>query len=190
MRRDLLFLAPVLGLLGGCATLIHGPYQDVALESNPPGATATVTPTMSERGPNYLDPKKAYTVTTPATLRLRRDNSYRVELAKPGYRIATNKVVSSYDWAWAPVVCGPCEFAGDLPTFDMKGKALPLRFLEAAFYSYPKGFFRAIGRGLRIFSPEALIGTSYKLRPGDAGFFNDWHAVGTPTVSANLEPTG
>lgn len=190
MRRYPLFLAPVLGLLGGCATLIHGPYQDVALESNPPGATATVTPMMSERGPNYLDPKKNYTVTTPGTVRLRRDNSYRVELTKPGYKLATSNVVSSYDWAWAPVVCGPCEFAGDLPTFDMKGKALGLRFLEAAFYSYPKGFFRAIGRGLRIFSPEALIGTSYKLRPGDAGFFNDWHAVGTPTVSAKLEPTG
>jgi hypothetical protein len=189
MRRESLLLAPALVLLGGCATLIHGPYQDVALDSNPPGATATVTPTISERGPNYLDPKKTYTVTTPATLRLRRDNTYRVEMTKPGYKLATTKVVSSYDWAWAPVVCGPCEMAGDLPSFDMKGKALPLRFLEAAFYSYPKGFVRAWGRGLRLFSPEALLGTSFKLKPENGGFFSDWHAVGTPNIAAKLEPT-
>ena len=50
MRRERLLLAPALVLLGGCATLIHGPYQDVSLESNPPGATATVVPTLSERG--------------------------------------------------------------------------------------------------------------------------------------------
>jgi hypothetical protein len=190
MRRERLLLAPALALLAGCATMIHGKYQDVALDSNPPGATATVTPTMSERGPSYLDPKKTYTVTTPATLRLRRDNTYRVELTKPGYKLATTKVVSSYDWAWAPVMCGPCEMAGDMPTFDMKGKALPLRFLEAAFYSYPKGAVRAFGRGLRIFSPEALLGTSFKLKPENGGFFSDWHAVGTPNVGAKLEPTG
>jgi hypothetical protein len=189
MRREGLLLAPALVLLGGCATLIHGRYQDVTLESSPPGATATLTATTSERGPNFLDPKKTYTVTTPATLRLRRDNTYRVELTKPGYKLATTKVVSSYDWAWAPVVCGPCEMAGDLPTFDMKGRPLPLRFVEAAFYEYPRGFVRAWGRGLRIFSPEALLGTSFKLKPADGGFFTDWHAVGTPTVSARLEPT-
>jgi len=40
-----------------------------------------------------------------------------------------------------------------------------LRFLEAATYSYPRGFVRAWGRGFRIFSPEALLGHSFKLRP-------------------------
>jgi hypothetical protein len=177
-------------LTSGCATLIHGPYQEVRLESEPPGATATVSPLTSERGPAFLDKTKKYTVTTPATVRLRRDNSYRVELAKAGYKIGSTKVLSSYDWAMAPVMCGPCEFAGDLPTYDMKGRPLPLRFLEAAFYEYPRGFFRAWGRALRIISPEAVIGTSFKLRAEDAGFLSDWHGVGTPTVSARLEPTG
>jgi hypothetical protein len=184
------FLACLLAVLGGCATVIHGPYQDVALESDPPGATATVNATLSERGPNFLDPKKIYTVTTPTTLRLRRDNTYRVEVTKPGYRIATTKVVSSYDWLWAPVTCGPCEMVGDLPTFDLKGRPLPLRFVEAAFYQYPRGFIRAWGRGLRIFSPEALLGTAFKLRPETEGFFSHWHALGTPRVEAHLEPTG
>jgi len=58
MRREPLFLASMLTLLAGCATLIHGPYQDVTVDSTPPGATVTVTPTLSERGTNYMDPKK------------------------------------------------------------------------------------------------------------------------------------
>ncbi len=190
MRREPLILASLLGFVAGCATMIHGPYQEVRVDSTPPGATVTVTPTMSERGPNFLDPKKQYTVTTPATLRLRRDNTYRVEITKPGYKLSSSKVLSSYDWLWAPITCGPCELVGDLPTYDLKGKPLPVRFVEAAFYEYPRGFVRAWGRGLRIFSPEALLGTSYKLRAERGGFFSGWHAVGTPTVSSSLEPTG
>ena len=41
-------------------------------------------------------------MTTPATVRLRRDNNYRIELEKPGYKIGTTQVVSAYDWLWAP----------------------------------------------------------------------------------------
>lgn len=175
-------------LLGGCATVVHGPYEDVRLDSNPPGATATVSPTMSERGPNFLDANKKYEVTTPATLRLRRDNAYRVELSKQGYKIASTQIVPSYDWLWAPVTGGPLEAIGELPTYDLKGKVLPLRFAEAAFYEYPKGFLRAWGRGLRIFSPDALLGNSFKLKPKDAGYWSNWHALGTPDVAANLEP--
>src|SRR5439155_781702 len=81
---------------------------------------------------------KQYTVTTPATVRLRRDNTYRVDIQKSGYKLATTKLVSSYDWLNAPVACGPCELIGDLPTYDLKGRALPLRFLEGAFYEYPR----------------------------------------------------
>lgn len=188
--RQALFLAASLGFLGGCATVVHGPYQDVQIVSNPPGATATISPMVSERGPRFLDSKKERTVTTPATVRLRRDNSYRVEMAKPGHKIGTTKVVSSYDWIWALMSCGPCEAVGELPSFNMKGQVLPVRFLEAALYEYPKGFVRAVGRGLRIFSPDALLGSAFKLKPERGGFFSNWHALGEPTVSANLEPTG
>src|SRR3954454_386065 len=120
MRLYPFSLAMGIALLSGCATVVHGPLQDVRIDSNPSGATATVSPMLSERGPNFLDQKKQYTVTTPATLRLRRDNTYRVELAKQGYKINTTKVVPSYDWLWAPVTCGPCEAVGELPTYDMK----------------------------------------------------------------------
>jgi hypothetical protein len=188
MRPRPWLLAPLAGLLGGCATFVHGPFQDVRIESNPPGATATVSAILSERGPLFLDPKKEYTVTTPATLRLVRDNSYRVELMKPGYRITATRVVSAYDWLWSPLLCGPCEFVGDLPEADTKEQPLPIRFVEAAFYGYPKGLFRAFGRGLRVFSPEALLGHSFKLRPEGEGFLYGWHALGEPRVSATLEP--
>jgi hypothetical protein len=190
MRRESLFLASVMALLGGCATMLHGKYQDVAVESSPPGATATIVPTLSERGTNYLDPTKQYTVTTPATVRLRRDNTYRVDIQKPGYKLSSTKVLSSYDWLNAPMVCGPCEIVGDLPTYDLKGRSTPLRFLEAAFYEYPRGFVAAWGKGLRLFSPEALMGTAYKLRPQSDGFFSGWHGLGTPKVETTLEPTG
>jgi len=189
MRRDPLFLISMLACVSGCATLFHGPYQEVSVESNPPGATATIVPTLSERGTNFLDPTKQYTVTTPATVRLRRDNSYRVDLQKSGYKLASTKVVSSYDWLNAPVVCGPCEFVGDLPSFDMKGKPTPIRFFEAALYDYPRGFVAACGKGLRLFSPEALLGNSFKLREQKAGFFSDWHGLGTPRVETTLEPS-
>jgi len=184
-----LLVAALAFLSSGCSTLIHGPLQTVQIETDPPGATATVTPMLSERGPLFLDSTKKYTVTTPATVRLRRDNSYRVELQKPGYKIGSAKIVSSYNWLTAPVLCGPCEFAGDLPTYDMKGRALPVRFAEAAFYEYPRGFFRAIGRALRPISPEAVLGHSFKLRPESAGFTEGWHGLGTPVVSSRLEPT-
>jgi len=190
MRGQLVLLAMLATFLGGCATLIHGPFQEVRIESVPPGATATVSPMLSERGPAFLDPEKKRTVTTPATVRLLRDNTYRVELEKPGHKITTTKVESSYDWLWAPFACGPCEAIGELPSFDLKSKPLPLRFVEAAFYAYPRGFFRAWGRGLRLFSPEAHLGNSFKLKPEQAGFFEEWHGVGTPTVTANLEPSG
>ena len=188
MRLQSFVLGSMLVWLAGCATLIHGKYQNVRIESEPPGATATISAVQSERGPQFIDAKKQ-TVTTPATVQLHRDNTYRVELNKPGYRIGTTRVVSSYDWLWAPAVCGPCEAVGELPTYDMKGHALPLRFAEAAFYEYPKGFIRSWGYGFRLFSPEAWLGTSFNLKPGDGGTFSDWHAVGEPTIAARLEPS-
>jgi hypothetical protein len=176
-------------MLSGCATLVHGPYQDVRIDSSPPGATATVSPLGSERGPGFLDKNKKYTVTTPATVRLQRDNSYRVELAKPGHQITSTKVLSSYDWLWGFFSCGPCEAVGQLPTYDMKEHSLPVRFAEAAAYEYPKGAIGAFGRALRIFSPDALLGNAFKLKPAGAGFWENWHALDTPTVTAELPPS-
>jgi hypothetical protein len=190
MRVQRILAASLLALASGCATLIHGPYEDVRVESDPPGANVTVSPLASERGPGYIDPQKQYTATTPATVRLRRDNSYRVEVAKPGYKIGTAKLVSTYDWLNAPDFFGPAEAIGQLPTYDMKGHALPVRFAEAAFYEYPRGFFRSWSYALRVVSPEALLGTAFKLQPEHGGFLSNWHGYATPVLSSHLEPTG
>ncbi len=187
MKRSPLLLATTMAFLSGCATLVHGPYEEVRIESNPSGATVTVAAQESARGPGFVDDKKQ-TFTTPATIRLRRDNTYRVEVQKEGYKIAQTQVVSAYDWLWAPISCGPCEAIGALPTYDMSERALPVRFAQAAFYEYPVGFFRSFGKVLRIFSPDALMGNAFKLKAKDDGYFANWHGLGTPAVVANLEP--
>jgi hypothetical protein len=186
MRRPLLF-ATSLALLNGCATIVHGPYQDVQIVSNPPGATATITTQGSQRGPNFKDDKKQV-VTTPAVVRLQRDNDYRVEMEKPGYKLATTQIVSEYDWLWGQYACGGCEAVGALPTYDVSEANAPMRFWEAVIYEYPVGFFRAAGRSLRILSPDALLGSSFKLKQKDSGYFEGWTALNEPVVGVNLEP--
>ena len=79
---------------------------------------------------------------------------------------------------------------GSASTTIRAGHGIALRFVEAAFYEYPKGFVKAWGKGMRIFSPEALLGNAFKLRPEASPFYSGWHAVGTPHVEAQLEPTG
>jgi hypothetical protein len=187
MNGKATFLAVAVATLSGCATVVHGPYQDVVIDSNPPGAQATVSAQISERGPLFVD-KEKQTVTTPATVRLRRDNNYRIELEKPGYKLGSNQVVSEYDWFWAQFVCGPCEAVGALPTYDMSERSLPVRFLEAAFYEYPVGAVRSFGYALRIFSPDALLGNAFKLKSKDGGYFENWSGMSTPTIDTQLEP--
>src|SRR5262249_55060391 len=163
-----------------CATLVHGPYQDVVIDSNPPGAQATVAAQTSERGPLFVDQQKQ-TVTTPATVRLRRGNNHPVELPKPRDQKGTEHVVREYESVWAPIACGACEAVGALPKYDMSEHSLPVRFLEAAFYEYPVGLVRAFGYGLRIFSPDALLGNAFKLKNKDGGYWENWTSLQTPT---------
>src|SRR5262249_59230674 len=108
MTRQVTISTVALAMLSGCATLVHGPYQEVMIDSNPPGAQATVAAQTSERGPLFVDQQKQ-TVTTPATVRLRRGNSYRVELEKPGDKNGTEQGGSEDDWLWGPRACGARE---------------------------------------------------------------------------------
>lgn len=188
MKRESLVLAGTLMLLGGCATIVHGPYQDVRIDSNPSGATATISPQISERGPAFVDETKTRTVTTPATVRLKRDNNYRVEIEKPGYKLATTQIVSEYDWLWAPLSCGPCEAVGALPPLVEPDEPAPVRLLEDVFYDWPKSAVGAFGKGLRLFSPDALLGSSFKLKEKDSGYWSEWHGLGTPEIRPTLEP--
>jgi hypothetical protein len=142
MTRESIILVAATLLLGGCATVVHGPYQDVRIDSNPPGATATISAQVSERGPAFVDEQKERKVTTPATVRLLRDNNYRVEVDKPGYKLASTQIVSEYDWFWGQLSCGPCEAVGALPSYDVKDRNVALRVAESVFYEYPKGSSR------------------------------------------------
>lgn len=80
----LLVLAP---LLSGCATVIHGTRQDVRVETNPPGATASAG-----------DRK----ITTPGVLRLKRkEKALEIVVEKEGYetrRVALTRKDSGWDW--------------------------------------------------------------------------------------------
>lgn len=181
------FAAVLTAAIGGCASMVHGPLQEVRIESSPPGAMATINPQESQRGPLFLT-EEPIEITTPATVRLRRDTTYRVEFQKTGYVIDEKKIVSHYDWVFAPVSCGPCEAIGELPTYDMKGHAMPVRFAEAAFYEYPVGAVRSFGKVMRITSPEALLGHAFKLKNEDDGYFENWTGVGTPLVHVDLKP--
>jgi|GEM_PF-2294398 len=74
-------------VLIGCATVIHGTRQDVRVETDPPGATASAG-----------DQK----ITTPGVLRLKRkEKAFEIVVEKEGYgtrRVALTRKDSGWDW--------------------------------------------------------------------------------------------
>jgi hypothetical protein len=167
------FVPAVLAIsLGGCATFVHGPYQDVRIDSNPPGATATIYPQQSQRGPLFLN-EEQIKLTTPTTIRLHRDTNYRVEFQKTGFVIGEKKIVSHYDWLLGSSLCWPCEAIGASPV---------------PWIAFPVSAARPIGQALRILNPDAVMGNAFKLKAEDDGFAQNWTGWGTPTVSVDLAP--
>jgi hypothetical protein len=74
-------------LLSGCATVLHGTRQDVRVETNPPGATASAG-----------DQK----ITTPGVLKLKRkEKALEIVVEKEGYetrRVALTRKDSALQW--------------------------------------------------------------------------------------------
>ncbi|MCM3875813.1 MAG: hypothetical protein NEA02_05270 [Thermoanaerobaculia bacterium] len=74
-------------LLTGCATVIHGTHQDVRVETDPPGATASAG---DQR------------ITTPGVLKLKRkEKALEIVVEKEGYetrRVAMTRKDSGWDW--------------------------------------------------------------------------------------------
>ena len=89
--RQLTLLAALL-LLGsfgtGCATLVRGDKQKLAFNTDPAGATVTVD-----------DGKAKQTVTTPATVPLKRKDKYAVEISKPGFQTVQFDLAAQWDGA-------------------------------------------------------------------------------------------
>jgi hypothetical protein len=69
----------------GCATVIRGTKQDFHIETDPPGATATLS--------------TGQTCTTPCTLRLPRKEAFDVTFSMDGYQEGTAHVTSGWSRA-------------------------------------------------------------------------------------------
>jgi predicted small secreted protein len=79
--RILVLLSSAL-LLAGCGTMLHGPRQDILVQSSVPGASVQSSPT-------------SVTVAAPGTLSLERKNNYVLTFTAPGYSPATVNVTNS-----------------------------------------------------------------------------------------------
>jgi hypothetical protein len=68
--------------LSGCGTLLHGPRQDVFVQSSAPGTTVQTSPV-------------AVSVAAPGTLNLERKNNYVLTFNAPGYTSQNVNVTNS-----------------------------------------------------------------------------------------------
>ncbi len=76
----------------GCATIIDGNKQTIAITSEPPGAVAQVG---------------SHRITTPGQVTLKRGKSYSVTLSKEGYETGTSKIRCSIaPWFWGNILLG------------------------------------------------------------------------------------
>lgn len=73
--RTVLSVAAAL-VLSGCGAILHGPRQNIDVQTSPGGAKLETSPATG-------------TYTTPATLNLERKNSYVLTFTAPGYNPAT-----------------------------------------------------------------------------------------------------
>lgn len=68
----ILFCITLVTLYTGCATVIHGTTQKIAIATDPPGATFTVDTSLT-------------TYSTPTTIKLRRKHDHEIYIVKPDY---------------------------------------------------------------------------------------------------------
>ena len=140
----LLVLAP---LLSGCATVIHGTLQDVRVETDPPGATASVG-----------DQK----ITTPGVLKLKRkEKALEIVVEKRGYetrRVALTRKDSGWDWLNAI----------GIPVGIVVGGAIGHRS-DSGFLAFEGAATGAVIGGVALSGAGFLIdngdGAAYKLDP-------------------------
>ena len=138
MRHAVFHILAMLSI--GCATVRHGPFQDVAVDSDPPGAAVHV-----ECGGRAAD-----VGVTPIRVSLhRRASSCRLVLTHAGYEDATlnfNRVPDPYYW-------------GNFPLGIAAGEAIGGNIGTGA------GFLGGAGGGLLI---DWVVGSMWKQTPTHA----------------------
>ncbi len=97
MARLFVCLAAV--LLSGCATIVNGTSQTVAVNSTPQGASCSV-----DRGGSTLNSIAATPSIVPVSKSI---NSLVVTCSKPGYKTATTSASSSFNgWTFGNILIG------------------------------------------------------------------------------------
>lgn len=96
--RHLLWLAAAMGtvasgVIAGCATIMHGRSQEIAVASQPTGAKITIDSTVVG--------------VTPVTVRLARKRVHTIVIALEGYQpFAITTIRHTSGWVWGNVVFG------------------------------------------------------------------------------------
>jgi hypothetical protein len=142
----LLFVA-LAPLLSGCATVIHGTRQNVRVETDPPGATASAG-----------DQK----ITTPGVLKLKRkEKALEIVVEKEGYvtrRVALTRKDSG--WQWLNMI--------GVPGGIVAGASVGHRS-DTGFLNYQGAATGAVIGGVALSGAGFLIdhgnGAAYKLDP-------------------------
>jgi hypothetical protein len=91
-------IGSVMLLSSGCATITRGTEQDLAVESDPAGATVTLSNGMKG--------------TTPTSFKAKRKDSLTVTVQKPGYKTATVQVIPQVSDNGAAGMAGNLLFGG------------------------------------------------------------------------------
>ena len=160
----LIRLVPALLLLAlatGCATILHGSRQNIRVETDPPGATATAGD---------------QTITTPGVLKLsRREPNPEVIIEKDGYvsrRVFLTRKRS--DATWANLAFVPTGFAVGAATFGSlppDESSLTEALVGPKFYW---GVIFGVAMPLAAFTIDQASGAAWRLDP--------------PTIVLRLQP--
>lgn len=100
----ILLLSCAAALVGGCASIVHGGNRTLTINTQPPGAKATISkldgPVVSVTNTPCtvsLDPKRGYF----------KGQSYRLKLELPGYQTAELELRSEMSgWYWGNILVG------------------------------------------------------------------------------------
>jgi hypothetical protein len=150
------------GLTTGCATVVHGVHQEIRVETDPPGATASA---------------EGQTITTPGALRLHRSaKDLEVVVEKEGYvtrRVALSRKTSGAVWGNLGFIPFGAAAGAAIGSTTTKDSSKWFSELEGGTYGVFVGGLVAPAAAIAV---DYATGGAYKLDP--------------PTIVLRLEPVG